>query len=114
MTKWIDKIFSKICEKLVGPEHEVKETIVLKTAKEFFEKLKENKVSFTIVKDPYKLAFAPYYMLWFDGENTTYEFYLSPESSIWNILKRDLEIYFPNEDGLWAQTVPYEEIKKFL
>ena len=110
---WVEDLIEKIFDKIFGMEDE-KEVITFDKAKEFFEKLKENRTSFTIVKDPHKLLFAPYYLLWFDGDKITYQTYLLPESAVWQILLSILEISLPNENGLWAQEVPYKKIEEHL
>jgi len=116
-TTWIERILDKFFEIIFGPPYEEKETLIFETAKEFFEKLKANEAYLTIVKDPYKLAFPDHVLLWFDDEKITFQIYLPLDSIVWQIIKNklnELEIYFPNDDGLWAQTLPYEEMEKLL
>ena len=115
MTNWIELILEKLAKMLMGTGYaEEKETVVLDKVSDFLEKLKEYNVPLTIVKDPYKLAFAPYYLLWFEKDDITYETFVSPDSAAWGRIQYDLEISFPSKDGSWAQEVPYEKIKKFL
>ena len=115
MTSWIGLALEKLFDKLTGAEYwEEPKIITLNETSDFLEKLKEYEVSLTIVKDPYILAFAPYYLLWFEKDDIDYRTYISPDSAIWGRIQYHLEISFPSEDGSWAQTVPYEKIKKFL
>ena len=115
-TSWLELILEKLAKMLMGTEDaEEEKIIVLDKVSDFLEKLKEHETSLTIVKDPYKLAFAPYYLLWFEGNNmTTYRTFVSPDSAIWGRIQYHFKISFPSEDGSWAQKVPYEKIKKFL
>ena len=116
MMSWIGLILEKLVDRVIGGgDKKDKKIIVLNEAVDFLEKLKEcETTSFVIVKDPYGLVFGPYYLLWFEKDNTTYRIFVSPDSAIWGRIQYHLEISFPSEDGSWAQEVPYEKIKKFL
>ncbi len=111
MINWIKKLVDRLIE---TEDVEDEKSITFDKVSDFFKKLKEYETSLIIVKDPYKLAFAPYYMLWFEKDGTVYRNFVSPDNAIWGRVQHYLEISFPSEDGSWAQEVPYEKIKKFL
>ena len=101
-------------DKLTGPTL-VYEEIIFEPNKalDFFNKLEEYKVALYIVKDPYKLAFAPNHLLWFMQDATYYEIVVSPESKTWGMLQHYFEIFFPTgTDHPWRKEILWEEFEK--
>ena len=107
--KW-ESIFDKlagstpVCEEII-----FKPTEVL----DFFNRLEKYKVALHIVKDPYKLAFAPDYLLWFMQEDITYIIFISPESKTWKMLQHYFEISFPTTTHHpWLKEIPWKKFKE--
>jgi len=108
-TKW-----ETIFDKFTGSTP-VFEEIIFEPNKalDFFNKLKECKVALYIVKDPYKLAFAPNYLLWFMQEDIAYEIFVSPDSTAWSMLLHHFEISFPTTTHHpWLKEILWKEFKE--
>ena len=108
-TKW-----ETIFDKLTGPIP-VYEEVIFESNKalDFFNKLEECRVALYIVKDPYKLAFAPNYLLWFMQEDITYEISISPESKAWEMLQHNFEISFPaTAHHPWQKEILWKEFEE--
>jgi hypothetical protein len=111
----LEAIFDKLFDKLAGPTPVINEEVIFEKPLDFFSKLRGFKAKLNIVKDPYGLAFAPNYLLWFtqEQEDITYKIFMSPDSTVWSMLQHYFEISFPTGGpNPWVREISWDEFEE--